>query len=64
MRNMDTHMQMQLVRDLQSEMRRRAERHELTRSRRDPQEQPDRQRSRPVAWFIRRLRPAVQQEVR
>ncbi len=64
MRTLDPHMQIQMVRDLQSEMRQRAERHERSRSRRDPEQQPDRQRSRTVTWFIRRLRPAVQQEVR
>ncbi len=64
MRNMDAQMQMHLVRGLHADSIRRAEQHALARSHRDRAPKRRRQRRRPVAWFIRRLRPAVHQEVR
>ena len=65
MQNLDPHMRMHVVRGLQSEMLRRAELDRIKRSRRDPS--PPSSRRQPVSVIsqvIRRLRPAVHQEVR
>ena len=65
MHNLDPHMRMHVVRGLQSEMLQRAERDRIHRSRRVPSS--PRSRRQPIhviSQVIRRLRPAVHQEVR
>jgi hypothetical protein len=58
-------MRMHVVRGLQSEMLQRAERDRINRSRRAPSSpRTRRQRRRLISQIIRRLRPAVHQEVR
>ena len=63
MPNLDPDMRMHVVRGLQSEMLQRAERDRITRSRR-VHRRPDRAATgRVISQAIRRLRPAVHQEV-
>ncbi len=65
MPNLDPHMRMHVVRGLQSEMLQRAERDRINRSRRVPPSPRSRwQPIRVISQVIRRLRPAVHQEVR
>ena len=65
MPNLDPHMRMHVVRGLQSEMLQRAERDRINRSRRVPSSpRSRRQPGRVISQVIRRLRPAVHQEVR
>ena len=64
MSNLDPHTRMNVVRGLQSEMLQQAEHDRIHRSRRSPSPRSRRQPGRVIRQFIRRLRPAVQQEVR
>ena len=65
MPNLDPHMRMHVVRGLQSEMLQRAERDRIHRSRRDlGDDGTRRQPIHVISQVIRRLRPAVHQEVR
>ena len=65
MPNLDPHMRMHVVRGLQSEMLQRAERDRINRSRRVASSPRSRwQPIRVISQVIRRLRPAVHQEVR
>jgi hypothetical protein len=64
MSNLDPHMRMSVVRSLQEEMLQRAELDRINRSRRDQSPRPPRQPRRAIVEVIRRLRPAVHQEVR
>jgi hypothetical protein len=64
MSNLDPYTRMHVVRGLQSEMIQRAELDRINRSRRVPSSPRPRRRSRRVlSQIIRRLRPAVHQEV-
>ena len=64
MTHLDPHMRMHVVRGLQSEMLQRAEVDRLTRNRQLESPRPRGQRTRSIRQILRRLRPAVQQEVR
>jgi len=64
MSNLDPYTRMHVVRGLQSEMIQRAELDRINRARRVPSSPRPRRRSRRVlSQIIRRLRPAVHQEV-
>jgi hypothetical protein len=64
MMNLDPHMRMHVVAALQSEMRKRAEIDRMTRVRRERSPRQRGRRTRAIWQALRRMRPAVHQEVR